>query len=360
MKKRIITLVLLGAMLLGGGIFMVTGHKELSLSERRTLAQWPKLTWQNISSGKFMSSAEDAAADQFPMRDTFRTMKAYYLRYGQHQLDNNGIYVMNGNAAKLEYPLQTTSVQHAVALMDKVYKRYLLGKPVKCYYSVVPDKNYYLAAQLGYPSMDYDALLEKLDASLRMTYIDLFDQLDENSYYNSDPHWRQEALIPVANTLTQAMGVPSPEITQTLDAGEFSGAYAGQSALPLAEDRLRYLEIASQDSCSVLDVANNVQIPMYNLDKVGSRDPYDFFLNGASPIEIITNPNAKSNKELVIFRDSFGSSITPLLADSYAKITLVDLRYTYSDVLSNYITFTNQDVLFLYSTTILNNSQTLH
>lgn len=360
MKKRVITLFLLGAMLLGGGIFMVTGSKELSLTERRTLTQWPKLTWQNISTGKFMSSAEDAAADQFPMRDTFRAMKAYYLRYGQHQLDNNGIYVTDGNAAKLEYPLQEASIKHAVSLMDKIYKRYLLGKPVKCYYSVVPDKNYYLAARLAYPTMDYEALLETLDSSLRMTYIDLFDQLDEHSYYNTDPHWNQETLLPVANTLAQAMGAPAPEVTKTLDAGGFSGAYAGQSALPLKEDRLRYLEIASQDSCSVLDVANNTQIPLYNLDKVGSRDPYDFFLNGASAIQIITNPKAKSNKELVIFRDSFGSSISPLLADSYAKITLVDLRYTYSDALSNYITFTNQDVLFLYSTTILNNSQTLH
>ncbi len=360
MKKRIITLVLLGTMLLGGGVFMITGHKEMSLAERRTLAQWPKITWQNISTGKFMSSAEDAAADQFPMRDTFRAIKAYYLRYGQHQLDNNGIYVTDGNAAKLEYPIQQVSVDHAAALMDKIYKRYLLGKPVKCYYSVVPDKNYYLAAQLGYPAMDYDALLDTLDSTLKMKYIDIFDQLDADSYYNSDPHWRQEALVPVANTLTQAMGAPAPEITQTLDAGEFSGAYAGQSALPLAEDRLVYLETASQDSCKVQDLASNSQIPMYNPDKVGSRDPYDFFLNGASPIQIITNPNAKSNKELIIFRDSFGSSISPLLADSYAKITLVDLRYTYSDVLNNYIRFTNQDVLFLYSTTILNNSQTLH
>jgi len=49
----------------------------------------------------------------------------------------------------------------------------------------------------------------------------------------------------------------------------------------------------------------------------------------------------------------------PLLAESYAKITLIDIRYLPSAMVGNYVTFTNQDVLFLYSTSVLNNSITL-
>ena len=49
----------------------------------------------------------------------------------------------------------------------------------------------------------------------------------------------------------------------------------------------------------------------------------------------------------------------PLLVEDYAKITLVDIRYIYSGVLGNYIEFEDQDVLFLYSTLVLNNSETL-
>ena len=58
----------------------------------------------------------------------------------------------------------------------------------------------------------------------------------------------------------------------------------------------------------------------------------------------------------LIFRDSFGSSIVPLLVPFYKKITLVDLRYINMNLVNNYITFNNQDVLFLYSTLIVNNS----
>jgi len=36
--------------------------------------------------------------------------------------------------------------------------------------------------------------------------------------------------------------------------------------------------------------------------------------------------------------------------------TLIDLRYINMNLVNNYITFNNQDVLFLYSTLIVNNS----
>ena len=73
----------------------------------------------------------------------------------------------------------------------------------------------------------------------------------------------------------------------------------------------------------------------------------------------IENPNATTDKELVIFRDSFGSSLGPLLAQGYKTVTLVDIREIPSGnlkVLARYIglDFTGKDVLMLYSTTVLN------
>ena len=58
-------------------------------------------------------------------------------------------------------------------------------------------------------------------------------------------------------------------------------------------------------------------------------------------------------------RDSFASSLAPLLVSGYRKITLVDLRYISGDMIGNFIDFKDQDVLFLYSTLILNNSLSL-
>ena len=74
---------------------------------------------------------------------------------------------------------------------------------------------------------------------------------------------------------------------------------------------------------------------------------------------MIENPNAGSEKELIVFRDSFGSSIVPLLIDEYSKITVIDTRYVQSKVLESLVEFHGQDTLFLYSTLILNNSTAL-
>ena len=74
---------------------------------------------------------------------------------------------------------------------------------------------------------------------------------------------------------------------------------------------------------------------------------------------IIKRRTATTDRELVIFRDSFASSLAPLLLDGYAKITLVDIRYLPSVRLGSFLTFTDQDVLFLYSVNVLNNSETI-
>ena len=96
-----------------------------------------------------------------------------------------------------------------------------------------------------------------------------------------------------------------------------------------------------------------------HMEKAYGKDPYEMFLSGTSALIEIVNPTAKTDKELVLFRDSFGSSIAPLLVEGYKKVTVVDIRYIQSSFLGNFIEFSNQDVLFLYSTTLINNSKAM-
>lgn len=359
MIKKRLTLVLLSLLLLAGGVGMLAGRHTVSASERRRLTQWPSVSWSSLLSGSFMSQADKASADQFPLRDSFRRVKALYHMGILREADNNGIYVVDGSASKLDYPLSEASLRHAIGRMENIVDTYLTGTEVQCYYSVIPDKNYFLGNARGYPVMDYEALLERLSGSLPMTYLDIFPLLSGQDYYRTDPHWRQECLVPVARALTEGMGGSFDDAFDTVTLGGFSGAYAGQSALPLAKDDMCYLMSDALSSCSAYDPVSGAEIPIYDPEKRESRDPYDLFLGGAIPLVIIENPNGPKGRELVLFRDSFGSSLAPLLAGNYSKITLVDLRYLDSKLLSQYVAFSNQDVLFLYSTLLLNSSQSL-
>ena len=112
-------------------------------------------------------------------------------------------------------------------------------------------------------------------------------------------------------------------------------------------------------ACTVYNHETKETTSVYNMDKLESRDLYDVYLSGATPLLTIDNPNAETDRELIVFRDSFGSSLTPLLLKSYKTVTLVDIRYLASDYLGQFVDFHGQDVLFLYSTLVLNNSGTL-
>ena len=93
------------------------------------------------------------------------------------------------------------------------------------------------------------------------------------------------------------------------------------------------------------------------MEKAAGNAPYEMFLSGPISLMEINNPSAKTERELVIFRDSFGSAIAPLLAEGYSKITLVDIRYISSNYIGQLVDFEDADVLFLYSTLVLNNSE---
>ena len=87
---------------------------------------------------------------------------------------------------------------------------------------------------------------------------------------------------------------------------------------------------------------------------------YDLFLSGSRSLLRIDNPDALWDRTLVVFRDSFGSSIIPLLAESYRTVYAVDIRYLASDRLGRVVEFPDDtDVLFFYSATVLHNSITL-
>lgn len=333
-----------------------------STAERRALTQKPALTLGSLLDGSFMARFETAAQDQFPFREGFRTVKAA-ASYGLfRQGDNNGIYLSQGHAAKLEYPYQESAGDRAVKLFRTVYETYFAGKGGKAVFAVVPDKGYYLAFPGGYPAMDYDALFAKMKDQDWAEYVDLTDCLTADSYYKTDTHWRQEALLPAAEKLAQALGsaVPAGErYTPVALETPFYGVYRGQAALPLKADTLVMMTSPVLEACTVTNYETGKTGTVYDLTKLDSRDLYDVYLSGAVSLLEITNPAGPEEKTLVIFRDSFGSSLAPLLAEGYGRVILVDLRYMPGSMLQDFVDVSGADVLFLYSTLVLNNSTLL-
>lgn len=225
----------------------------------------------------------------------------------------------------------------------------------KVYYTIVPDKSWYFRDRTD-KYFDHAAICDSLSTKLSdFTAIDISDALSGSDYYVTDPHWRQEKLGPVVKTLAGAMGFTYNESSFTsTSAGTFVGAY-GRKAKGFAPEELFCLTSSLTDSAVVDNFQQTEFRKIYDSAKFASNG-YDIYLSGATPLTVIKNPNAAEKRELVIFRDSFGSSIAPLMLESYSKITLVDLRYMVSFLLPEHVDFTDAEVLFLYCDELVNSS----
>ncbi len=339
---------------------------QYSDTERRPLDTFPALNIDSILSADFMNKFEGYTTDQFPLRDTFRGIKAFFVYNVFNQKDNNDIILKDNYITKLEYPLNNKLLDNAANKFEYLYTTYLEGNNHNIYFSIIPDKNYFMIED-DYLSFDYNVLVDTMKSKTSyMKYIDIFNLLSLDDYYRTDTHWKQENILDVANHLMQEMGINPNNISYeinllTNEDGTpygFNGVYVGQYGLSIQPDEINYLTSNTINNCKVYSYSSGTkqEIDMYSMTKAYGKDAYEMYLNGTEALIVIENPNAKTEKELILFRDSFGSSIAPLFIENYSKVTLVDIRYMDSKLIGDFIEFNDQDVLFLYSTILLNNS----
>jgi len=354
MKKASLLITILFCLALDAGLLalVLLPSPDVLQSERRKPA--PPPAWSDLSDGRWMQKFESYLADKFPLRDGFRSLRAFTTLYLMGQTDKDGLYLRDGHAGKFE-PLDETAALRCANLIAKLAANY---SEQQVYYAIIPDKSIYAGKK--FPGFDPKRLREITSPILNgLTEIDLVPALSLESYYRTDLHWDQAQLQPVAEALGRGMGfAPQWDFTPR-ELGEFHGVYTGQLALPLAPDKMTILNSSVFEQAAVqyfdTKAGGFVPGPVYHAEKIEGRDPYDVFLNGAQALITLENPNAENDRELYIFRDSFGSSIAPLLLPNYRRVTLIDLRYINARILPEYVTFApGADVLFLCGWQIFN------
>ena len=369
MKKiSLPTITFLTLIFLTPALLILTPKLKISASERRRLAVFPSLTAKTLQTKTFMDNTETYLLDHFPRREALRRLKALYAYNILRQNENNNIYITQNSAIKLEYPLNENSVLNTAQKLTALKAQYF--PDTKAYYSIIPDKNYFTASKNNYPSIDYakiSVLLRENLSEADYQYIDIFDTLTLDGYYQTDTHWRQEAILPTAKKIAEALGaaeyLPADKSAyETHTIPDFYGVYYGQAALPMNPDTITFLTDDAISAATVWNLETDTTTQVYDLTKLTdakSVDKYDIFLGGAQALQIIKSPKAATDRRLIIFRDSYSSSLAPLLLDAYSEITLIDLRYISSALIGDYADFEDADILFLYNTILINNSAML-
>lgn len=352
MKNKIITIIFIIYIFIFSILGIIIKDKEISISERRKLQTIPEFTL----SSEYVTDLDKYLLDHFPFRDAFRSIKANYNYKILNKLDNNNIYLDNNYIFKSEYPTDKNSISNFISKINLIKEN--LTQENNTYIMIIPDKNYYLKSR-DFLHIDYNYIYEEI-AKLNIETIDLRDILSLEDYYETDTHWKQEKLDKVVLEISKVMNFDYKKINyQENTYDKFYGVYYGESAISRNPESLVYLTNNDLNNLHVDYLENKKINSIYNIDNLTSLDSYEIYLDGASSFIEIYNDNSQSNKELIIFRDSFASSITPLLTNYYQKITLVDNRYISSSYYLDLIEYANQDILFMYSTLLVNNSSTL-
>lgn len=272
--------------------------------------------------------------------------------------DANGYLFAGGQYINDIGSMKEASVEKFAEKINAITEQYLKDSE-NIFYAVIPSKNYYINHRLP-EAFDYDGMNRILQKQITGAVgINLYPYLGFDDYLKTDFHWKQESLQKVVDRLGQSLGFEidlSQFETNTYDS--FTGQY-GYGKPDFLKETLTYLTNDATDTAVVENYQDAEFKKVYNLDKLKTTSAYDAFLSGPTPLITIKNEKSTSDKELIIFRDSFSSSLAPLLIDAYKEITLIDIRYVMSSKLGEFVDFHGQDVLFLYNDQIINNSDML-
>ncbi len=324
--------------------------KAVSVFERRKLAQFPK------TGTDFTQKLDDYLVDQIVFRDELIGLNSSINRNLLGKIDDKNVYIIDDNIYEINYPLDENKCIKFSEKLNYITENYFNFANV--YYTIIPDKSYFLD-ETKYLKMDYNKMYEILKENINGKYIDITNTLTANDYYRTDIHWKQENLLDVTNKLLKNMGNLLTNTEYNINEyNNFYGASYSKGNKNIKPDTLAYLYNTDINKLYAyhLEFGNRL---IYDEEKLYGVDAYDVFLSGPSSYIEIENPNVKEDKTLIIFRDSFGSSITPLFIEYYRKTIVIDLRYIDFSYISEKIKQENCDVLYLYSTLIINNSDIL-
>lgn len=340
-----------------GGMFLgslILPDKTFSQMENRNLEQAPKLSWNSVTSGEFMTKAEDYVNDQILGRDFWVALKAWSERLSGKQ-ENNGVYFAKENTliSRVETPAQSDLEKNSGyvnALVDNV--------DVPVYFGIIPSAASIWADRLpeGAPTADEKAIIDGLYQAVQTHTIDLYSVLaahqSEELYYRTDHHWTSLGAYYGYTALMDAMGldpVPLEAHGKVTVSDQFYGTLFSSSGVRwLPPDHIdRYV---SAEGVTVTAYPNGVPEPgsLYVDSFLEVKDKYSSFLGGNKPLCVIETTHTDAPKILVI-RDSYSDSLAPFLTQNFSEIHLFDPRMNLTSV-KDYVAQNDIDaVVVLYS-----------
>lgn len=330
--------------------------KAFSETENRFLTEFPSFSAEKLFNGEFMQNVDNYFNDHFALRDQWITLKTG-LDLSVGKRESNGVYI--GKDVLLENiqtPNQTyvdKNIQGIKSFADK-YKSNIYFMLVPSASAIQPEKLPPLA-----PTWDQQEYIINTYAKLPngVTAIDAYTALkahsDEYIYYRTDHHWTTKGAFYAYQEASKTMNLAKREQNDFVikkQTDDFYGTLASKSGMRVMKaDSIETYDLSTKSTFSVTsDNKTKDYDSIYFKEFLGKKDKYSFFLGTNQPVVTIKT-DSKSDKKLLLFKDSYSHCFAPFFVEDYSEIVLMDMRYINTDI-DNVIQVSDySDVLFMYS-----------
>ena len=344
-------------------VFIVMPDKETSETENRSLQLFPRLTWATLTDGRFETNFDSYVADQFPLRNSWLTVKTTVDRLSG-KTESNGIFLGSDGYLIQDFTNPTDEKYEEILAEFTDFKSahsdldiYALIAPTAI--TILNDK-LPLNAVTGDESGFMDRLKEDLESN-GITFIDTRDALNEEKqvnqvYYRTDHHWTTFGAYAAYNVLAETLDLSGKALTydSKLVTDSFSGTLTASSGFRMDEtDEIYIFEPQAETDYSVFYVDESEKTAsFYKTENLDIRDKYTVFFNG-NHAEIKIETDAGGSDVLLVIKDSYANCFVPFLCQDYRKIIMVDPRYYTGDLDELITTEKVTKVLYLYNASSL-------
>lgn len=328
-----IQIIIFMAMTIGFMIFMfVVPDKDFSEQENRVLSGAPSVSVEGLKTAQFMKDLESYLTDQFPMRDSWISMKSYAERI-IGKTENNGTFFCKDDTliSKFNEPdkeLLDTNIEAVNAFADSI--------DVPVYFSLIPGAVSVWKEKLpaNAQNCDQKELIKNIYSRVNSDTVDNYKVLDahddEYIYYRTDHHWTSLGAYYGYTAVANALGLDVKDISEytkeTVSKDFYGTIYSSSGVRWVKPDEMDIY--VSSDNKKVENVVgeNYTEGVFYNYEKLEIKDKYTFFFGGNAPLIKITS-ECDNGKKLLVIRDSYSDCEIPFLTEHYSEIYMMDLRY---------------------------------
>ena len=342
-----VTAIIFCVFLAGFGLLhIILPDRTFSPVENRSLSQFPEFSWKSLLDGSYTADMEKYLEDQFPFRDGWMGLKTRY-EYLLNKREFHGVYLCGDTLINkiANYDRAEQNIEYLRTLTE------LTDIPV--YVGLIPTAAEVWKDKLptGAENFDQAAYLEQVQANIPdAIWVDIAGTLtghrDEPIFYRTDHHWTSSGAYYGYTALMSAMGETSVPLgtAETVSTDFYGTLYSTSGVHWLKPDTIeRYI---SGENVTVENFEKGETHGLYVDSFLEEKDKYASFLGGNTPLYIVRNPNAATDKKLLIVRDSYSDSLAPFLSQYFAEIHLLDLRY-YRTPVAQYAQENSIDQIFV-------------